>query len=87
MKNYEIAEIRKSDGKILDCHRFDTTDELISYFMGFMNGVICKDGYYIGSDYNDLKKILKKIDSPNLGVCFDWGHANNYSRVQSWRNN
>ncbi|MBU4502468.1 MAG: sugar phosphate isomerase/epimerase, partial [Nanoarchaeota archaeon] len=37
--------------------------------------------YNIGSDYNDLKKILKKIDSPNLGICFDWGHANNYAGV------
>lgn len=46
MKKYEISEMRKSDGKILDCHHFETTDELISYFMGFINGVICKDGYY-----------------------------------------
>ena len=38
-------------------------------------------GYYIGSDYRDLKKILEKIKSPNLGVCFDWGHANNYART------
>jgi len=41
----------------------------------------CEDGYHIGSDYRDLKKILKEIDSPNLGVCFDWGHANNYAGV------
>lgn len=37
--------------------------------------------YYIGSDYKDLKKILEEIRSPNLGICFDWGHANNYSKI------
>ena len=41
----------------------------------------CTNGYYIGSDYKDLKEILKNIKSPNLGVCFDWGHANNYSSI------
>lgn len=44
-------------------------------------------GYYIGADYRDLKQILKDINSPNLGVCFDWGHANNYSKTFAKENN
>jgi len=40
-----------------------------------------REGAYIGSDYRDIKKILEEIQGPNLGVCFDWGHANNYARV------
>lgn len=41
----------------------------------------CNKGHYIGSDYRDIKQILKEINSPNLGMCFDWGHANNYAKT------
>ncbi len=38
-----------------------------------------RNGYFIGSDYKDMKHILKEIKSPWLKVCFDWGHANAYA--------
>jgi len=38
-----------------------------------------KKWYLIGSDYKDLEYIMKKVDSPWLKVCFDWGHANAYA--------
>ncbi len=44
------------------------------------NMPVCDKGYFIGSDYEDLRFILKKIKSPHLKVCFDWGHANNYAQ-------
>lgn len=44
-------------------------------------------GYYIGSDLRDLKTILRDIKSAHLGVCFDWGHANNYAGVYARENN
>jgi len=34
-------------------------------------------GYHaIGSDVGELAGILKEVDSPNTGMCFDSGHAN-----------
>ncbi|OGF26300.1 hypothetical protein A2303_03830 [Candidatus Falkowbacteria bacterium RIFOXYB2_FULL_47_14] len=44
-------------------------------------------GYYIGSDFRDLKTILRDIKSAHLGVCFDWGHANNYAGDYARENN
>ncbi len=41
----------------------------------------CPPGaHYLGSDYRELRQVLGTLRSPQVKVCLDWGHANNYSR-------
>ncbi len=60
MKEYEVAERSKKDGRIMDCHHFNTTDELISFFMGFINGVVSDDGYYY--EILKMENLVKSSD-------------------------
>ena len=53
--------------------------EELNVMIALENMPRARAGYYIGSDFRDLKTILKYIGSDHLGVCFDWGHANNYA--------
>lgn len=65
LKNLEAAVKEAEDQKII---------------IALENTPFPRKGYYIGSDYKDLEYILKKIKSPWLKICFDWGHANVYAR-------
>lgn len=35
--------------------------------------------HHLGADYREILRVIETLRSPAVGVCFDWGHANNFA--------